>query len=53
MDRTSEDILLDLRTVEAMIRCHRERLGYYDTESLKLTMELNRARRLEREQEEL
>lgn len=53
MERSSEDILLDLKVIEEMMRFHGERLSHYRERKLKCTFELNRARRLEREKKEL
>lgn len=53
MERTSEAIQLDLKVIEEMMRYHGERLSHYRERKLKCSMELNRARRLEREAKEL
>lgn len=53
MERSSESIQLDLKTIEQMIEYHGRRLDHYSFQKGKLTMELNRARRLEREAKEL
>lgn len=53
MDRSSKTIQLDLTTTAAMIDYHGTRLSHYNNQRIKLTMELNRARRLEREAKEL
>lgn len=53
MERSSsEDIEVHLSVIEAMIDYHGERLTEYNNQRIKLTHELNRARRLEREAKE-
>lgn len=53
MERTSTEIELDLKVIEEMMAFHGERLSHYRERKLKASMELNRARRLERKTKEL
>lgn len=53
MERPSEAILADLESLEQMLRYHGDRLAHYRERKLKASMELNRARRLKREEKEL
>lgn len=49
MDRPREEIELELKVIEEMMRFHGERLSHYRERKLQCSFELNRARRLERE----
>lgn len=49
MDRPLREIELDLLAAEEMMAFHGDRLSHYREQKLKFSMELNRARRLERE----
>ena len=50
MERSSAEIETDLKVIEEMLRFHGERLSHYRERKLACSYELNRARRIEREE---